>query len=228
MSSHPQPHGGLGNENVHHEESDINVRSIITFIVVLTVISLTINVAMIGLFKIFNKIEDKNQPSVSPLTAPAAQVSDFPSPSLQTTPWTDLKKLRASEYTYLHSYGWVDEGAGVARIPIDKAKEMLLQKGLPVRADAVMDPTEGTHFAATGESSGGRNLPAGKADASSGTGAAPSQGASPIVTPGTPGNPATASPSGAPAGGTGAAATGQQTGQPAAKAAAKKPGGGGQ
>ena len=61
MSSHPQPHGDLANENVHHEESDINVRSIVTFIVVLTVISLSINVAMIGLFKVFNKIEDKNR-----------------------------------------------------------------------------------------------------------------------------------------------------------------------
>src|SRR3954471_9806791 len=219
MSSHPHPHGELTNENVHHEESDINIRSIITFIVVLTVISLTINVAMIGMFKLLDKIEDKTQPAVSPLTPAAAQVSDFPAPSLQTTPWTDLKKLRASENAYLHSYGWVDESAGIARIPIDKAKAMLLQKGLPVRADAVTDPTEGTHFAATGESSGGRNLPAGKADGSSATGAAPSQGASPIVTPGNTGNPPTASPNGAPAGGTGAAATGQQTGQPAAKAA---------
>jgi hypothetical protein len=228
MSSHPHPHGDLVNENVHHEESDINVRSIITFVVVLTVIALSINVSMVGLFKLLNKIEDKTEPVVSPLTAPAAQVSDFPSPSLQTTPWVDLRKLRASENEYLHSYGWVDQSAGIARIPIDKAKAMLLQKGLPVRADAVTDPTEGTHFAVTGESSGGRNLPAGKADASSTTAAVPSQGASPIVTPGTSGNPPTASPNGAPAGGTGAASTGQQTGQPAAKAAAKKPGGGGQ
>ena len=167
MSSHPHPHGDLVNENVHHEESDINVRAIITFVVVLTAVAIGIQVAMYGLFLLFDKVEDKGQPQVSSLTAPAAQVSDFPSPSLQTTPWADLTKLRAEENAYLHSYGWVDQTAGIARIPIDRAKLMLLQKGLPVRADAVTDATEGTHVASTGESSGGRNLVAGKPDGSS-------------------------------------------------------------
>ncbi len=163
---HPHPHGDLVNENVHHEESDINVRAIITFIVVLTVIAVAIHIAMYGLFAIFNKIETKTEPATSPLIRQAAQPADFPEPRLQTTPWTDLRKLRAEEDTFLHSYGWVDEGAGIARIPIDKAKALLLQKGLPVRPDAVTDASQGTHVAATGESSGGRNLAAGGPDAS--------------------------------------------------------------
>src|SRR4051812_30233616 len=102
MSSHPHPHGELVNENVHHEESDINIRAIIRFVVVLTVISLSIHASMYGLFKLLNLIEDKNQPVVSPLTAPVAQPSSFPEPRLQTTPWTDLQKLRAEEQRYLH------------------------------------------------------------------------------------------------------------------------------
>ena len=88
-----------------------------------------------------------------------------PDPRLQTTPWTDLKTLHAEEFSYLHSYGWVDKDAGVAHMPIDKAKALLLQKGLPVRPGPV-DAVEGTSFAATGESSGGRNLPASRDDAS--------------------------------------------------------------
>jgi len=182
MSSQ-HPHGELVNENVHHEESDINVRSIIAFVVVLTVITVGIQGAMIGMFKLLNLIETKTEPVVSPLAPGPAQVNDFPSPSLQTTPWMDLQKLRASEHEYLSSYGWVDESAGIARIPIDKAKAMLLQKGLPVRPDAGDDRTEGTHLAAMGEASGGRNLPGGQAD-TSGPPAAPSQGASPVATPG--------------------------------------------
>src|SRR5437764_6415605 len=98
------PHGEVANENVHHEESDINVRAIVTFVIVLTVITVGIQGAMIGMFKVLNLIESKTEPVVSPLTPPAAQVGDFPSPSLQTTPWTDLQKLRASETDYLHSY----------------------------------------------------------------------------------------------------------------------------
>jgi hypothetical protein len=169
MSSHPHPHGDLVNADVHHQEDEINVRSIVTFVVVLTAITLAIQGVVYGLFLLLNKVEDKTQPQVSPLTAPAAQVSDFPAPSLQTTPWADLTKLRADEHAYLHSYGWVDQTAGIARIPIDRAKEMLLQKGLAVRADAVTDPAEGTHGAAMGESTGGRNLAAGTADKSGGT-----------------------------------------------------------
>src|SRR5690242_9207566 len=174
MSAHPHPHGDLVNENVHHEETDINVRAIITFVVVLTIVSLAIQVAMYGLFGLFNKIEDKTQPQTSPLARPAAEVGDFPAPSLQTTPWTDLRKLRASENEFLHSYGWVDESAGIGRIPIDRAKALLLQKGLPVRPDASTDASEGTHVAAMGESNSARSLPAGQADTSSASAGAPS------------------------------------------------------
>jgi len=67
MSAHPQhPHGELVNENVHHEESDINVRAIVTFIVVLAAVVLAMNALCLGLFKLLDKIEDKTQPVVSP------------------------------------------------------------------------------------------------------------------------------------------------------------------
>jgi hypothetical protein len=219
-SQHPHPHGELVNENVHHEESDINIRAIITFVVVLTVVALAIHAAMYGLFKVFDKIEDKTQPTVSPLTRqPAMGPQGFPEPRLQQTPWTDLRRLRTEEGVYLHSYGWVDESAGVARIPIDKAKAMLLQKGLPVRPEAV-DAKEGTRFAATGESSGGRNLIGGEGDKSSG-GSAPASGAGAAPIPSAPGASAGGNPppqAGKPVEGTAETKPG----------APKKPGGGGE
>lgn len=163
--AHPHPHGELVNENVHHEEQDINIAAIVTFVVVLTTVTLVIVVAMLGLFKVLNTIEDKTTAVVSPIAPPAANVSDFPAPSLQTTPWEDLKKLHADEAAFLHGYGWVNEGAGIGRIPIERAKALLLEKGIAVRPGA-SDASEGTHVGATGESSGGRNLPAGQADVS--------------------------------------------------------------
>jgi hypothetical protein len=179
MSSHPhpRPHGELVNENVHHEESDINVRAIVTFMVVLAVVAIVAHIAMWGLFALFNTVEDRTQADVSPLAAPPAQITDFPAPSLQTTPGSDLKKLRAEEAIHLHSYGWIDQGAGIGRIPIDRAKALLLERGLPVRPEPA-DSAEGTHVAATGESNGGRTLPAGGADRSSPPAPAGAQGAS--------------------------------------------------
>lgn len=161
MSS--QPHGNLENPDTSHEHSDINVRAILWFVVVLAVIVLMTDVAMLGLFKVLARYEVKNDPAVSPLAIPAGR--PMPPPGLQITPWVDLKQFRAEADLYLHSYGWVDEKAGVARIPIEKAKALLLQRGLPVRPE-LADASEGTHVAATGESSGGRTLPAGMADKS--------------------------------------------------------------
>lgn len=162
MSAHP--HGDLDNPDIRHEESDINVRAIIWFMVVLTVIVLAVDGAMFGLFKLLDHMEVKNEPVVSPLALPAGQPPG--APGLQTEPWTDLKKFRAEQLAHLHRYGWVDEPGGVARIPIDKAKELLLKKGLPVRPE-LADALEGTHVASGGEANGGRTIPAGAADKSS-------------------------------------------------------------
>jgi hypothetical protein len=54
-------------------------------------------------------------------------------PRLQISPQTDLKEFRAREQTELESYGWINRTAGVVRIPIDRAMELVLERGLPVR-----------------------------------------------------------------------------------------------
>jgi hypothetical protein len=45
----------------------------------------------------------------------------------------DLEHLRQHEDNLLNNYGWVDPKAGVVRVPIDRAMDLVLQKGLPVR-----------------------------------------------------------------------------------------------
>jgi hypothetical protein len=40
-----------------------------------------------------------------------------------------MQELRAAETQILTSYGWVDQGAGVARIPIARAMEILAARG---------------------------------------------------------------------------------------------------
>lgn len=207
MSSH-HPHGPADNPDVVHEESDINVRAIIWFVVVLTGITLAVDVAMWGLFKGLAYYEAKNDESVTPLAAAPAPPTggNMPSPGLQLTPWTDLKAFQAAQAAQLHSYGWIDEHGGVARVPIDKAKALLLKQGLPVRPE-LADALEGTNQASGGESNGGRTIPAGGAD-KSGPSAPAAEPAAPAVTtpatahaPGKPGEVAPKSPQGTKAGG---------------------------
>jgi hypothetical protein len=56
-----------------------------------------------------------------------------PRPRLQTYPFDDIKALRKQENAVLDHYAWVDQNAGVVRIPIERAIDVLAEKGLPYR-----------------------------------------------------------------------------------------------
>ena len=59
-----------------------------------------------------------------------------PEPRLQTTAPLDLKHYRDDQEKILEGYGWVDSQAGIVRIPVDRAMDLLLQKGYPVRGSS--------------------------------------------------------------------------------------------
>jgi hypothetical protein len=45
----------------------------------------------------------------------------------------NLEKFHARENDLLTTYGVVDQATGAYRIPIDKAKDLVVARGLPVR-----------------------------------------------------------------------------------------------
>jgi hypothetical protein len=51
----------------------------------------------------------------------------------QAAPDEAFKQLRATEDAVLNTYGWVDRESGIVHIPIERAMELLLQRGLPAR-----------------------------------------------------------------------------------------------
>ncbi len=53
------------------------------------------------------------------------------SPDRETTPEAEMRRFLAEEEQELNSYGWVDAGNGIARIPIDRAMELIIEQGLP-------------------------------------------------------------------------------------------------
>ena len=52
-----------------------------------------------------------------------------PEPRLQVRAPEDLKKMREEEDAVLSSYGWVDRQNGVVHIPVERAMELLVQRG---------------------------------------------------------------------------------------------------
>jgi hypothetical protein len=78
---------------------------------------------------VFSEEEEKTEVP-PPMTREPQEV---PGPHLQKTPGEDLQQLRAYEGPKLNSYDWVDRDKGVVRIPIDRAMELVVRKGLPTR-----------------------------------------------------------------------------------------------
>jgi hypothetical protein len=122
---HYTPNSGPG-----HETSDVNIWAIGKFLVALVAITMISLLLLLGLFKFF---QSREATSVANTVEPR---KSFPQPQLQQTPVLDLRAIRAEEDQYLNSYAWVDEKKGVVRIPIDRAIEVLAQRGLPSKSGA--------------------------------------------------------------------------------------------
>jgi hypothetical protein len=119
------------NPEVVHEESDVNVRAIFAFGAGLLVIGIVVQVLLWLLMNYYTK-QAAQVPRNFPLSADYQQQAP-PEPRLQIHPQQDLRDLRAREDAILHGYGWVDKNTGVARIPIEEAMKIVVQRGLPAR-----------------------------------------------------------------------------------------------
>jgi hypothetical protein len=150
-------HDGLYNEDVAHEDSDVNIRQLIGYTIGLLALCLAAAAVVLVVFNMLEGQAAKADPVLSPNAIPAGQQP--PEPRLLVNEPGALLKQREAEAEMLGKYGWVDQAAGVARVPIDEAKKLLLQRGVPIRVDAPADPWLGTHSPARGESSSGRAIP---------------------------------------------------------------------
>ncbi len=71
-------------------------------------------------------------------------IATFPQPRLASNERLEINDFRVHEEQTLNNYGWVDEQAGVVRIPIDRAMQLLAQRGLPTRPqDGTVRPSDG-------------------------------------------------------------------------------------
>jgi len=115
-----------------HETTDANIGRLVKFGIGLFVL---IVVAMMAMRWMFDYLKATQQ--LGPPASPFAESQAAPpAPRLQVRPVQDLKQLQQAENERLNSYGWVDQKAGIARIPIDRAMDLLAEKGLPVREAA--------------------------------------------------------------------------------------------
>jgi hypothetical protein len=149
MSDENMNHGHSGHET-EFEREDLGSRGIFAFMIGLVVSGIVIYFIIVAMYTFLDKYERSQMTTASPL-APSGEVSarhidfapgqgdyvdkkfkDNGAPMLESDERTELRKFLMDQENQLNSYGWVDEKAGVAHIPIERAMDLLVKRGLPV------------------------------------------------------------------------------------------------
>ncbi len=111
-----------------HEERDTNIRAIMWFAFSLVV---TVGAVLLLMRWAFYAFPRPQAEDTTPFASATVAGTIPPEPRLQVNAPEDLKKLRAQEDSVLNTYGWVDRQKGIVRIPIDRAIDELVKRGLP-------------------------------------------------------------------------------------------------
>jgi len=134
-----------------YEHRDIRSADVIYFLIGLAIAVVLVHFIAKGIFRYLDQRYETEQPPVSPLVSAAPSDTrrippqfgnnytkylqqDFPAPQLEINERTELNGIRLREEDTLSTYGWVDQKSGAVRIPIDRAMDLLVERGLPVRS----------------------------------------------------------------------------------------------
>lgn len=143
-----------------YERTDANVTGIVVFLTALGIFAAVTAFLCYGIGKVINAHLNKedgpnskwtktvdvrqlgNMPSSPELQNKIAEITQqFPTPRVQIDDGNqDVADLHAREDLLLNNYTWVDASHSKVRIPIDRAMELIAQRGLPV-APAEQLPT---------------------------------------------------------------------------------------
>jgi hypothetical protein len=130
-----------------HEHTDIATRPLWVFMAVFIVISLLIHVGLYVLFFGYERSEseldkDRTRSAVHPPDTgpPEPRLQGIPGFHLRT-PRQDQQRMRLEDRQRLT--GYAPEQNGFARIPVDRAIDLLVERGLPVQPQPATRPSRG-------------------------------------------------------------------------------------
>jgi hypothetical protein len=143
-----------------YEGSDVRVSGVVVFLTALGIFVVVTAILCVGIGKVINHELAKadgpttkwnhpvdvrklgNLASSPELQHQFAQLaSRFPSPRLQTDDgYQEITDIHAKEDLLLENYSWVNQSNGTVRIPIERAMELIAERGLPVAPEATSTP----------------------------------------------------------------------------------------
>jgi hypothetical protein len=140
-------------EHETYEHQDLRAAGALYFLLSLAVVTILCMFGLKGLYAYLDHRERATQSAVNPLVKNVPEdtlhiprgypQTAFPSPRLEEDERSQLDGIRLRQDDELYSYGWVDEKAGAVHIPIERAMDLLAQRGLPVRSQAEADEGHG-------------------------------------------------------------------------------------
>jgi hypothetical protein len=115
-----------------HEHSDVDIRAIIKYTVILFGALAVVQILLWGVFKLLEGRAERADAAlpVSPLTDTTWNTKG---PQVQANPVTDRIAFQHREDSVVSTYGWIDKGTGRVRIPIERAIDIVAEQGLPSR-----------------------------------------------------------------------------------------------
>lgn len=120
---------GLRHEDIRYEHSDINAPG-----VVITGVCVLAGAVLVSILMAFLSTALAHQRAESSAPPLPIELHGNPMPPelrLQEAPARDLKNFRVYEDSVLNRYSWVDQSKGVVGLPIERAMELIAQRGIP-------------------------------------------------------------------------------------------------
>jgi hypothetical protein len=124
----------LSNPENRFEHRDVSFKALTRFAIGLVITTIFSAGLVLGMFQYLLKRE--GGVPASRIESPAQDARQLPpEPRLEETPALDLQEMRAAEEQVLTHYAWLDQANGIVRLPIDRAIDLIAQRGLPARKE---------------------------------------------------------------------------------------------
>jgi hypothetical protein len=126
-----------------HESKDIRIRWVIFAVIGLLVSAVLIHL-VIWRYQIWatrGRIQTAAPSTLTPGLKATERWADVPSPRLQISPKEEMAAFLVREREEMDSYGWINPTAGTVRIPIERAMDLIAERGLPVRQNQTAGKT---------------------------------------------------------------------------------------
>ena len=156
---HLSSHGDDGPGELNHETTDISLEGVGKLTIAFAVILCVVSGVIYGSYRLLDaravqadmtrmRALDAGRAAATPerpglTNAPNTldRVGRLPAgPKILTNEPAWLADIKSAQTQALTTYGWVNKEAGTVRLPIERAKQLLIERGLPVTQPPATEP----------------------------------------------------------------------------------------